>query len=49
MSPIPEEFYEADANLYPDKPQLDISAMEQISDYINARLVILDQIFTEEN
>lgn len=47
--PIAEEFYEADAKLYPDMPQLDIPATEQICEYINQRLALLDKALLQEN
>ena len=48
INSVPAEFYSADMNLYPDMPQLDIAASEQIEEYIISRLNLLDEIFINQ-
>lgn len=44
-SVINDEFYKADEKLYPDMPQLDISAITQIEEYVTERFTLLDEAF----
>lgn len=47
ISAIPADVNQADLSLYPGQPQQDLSHLEQIKTYINQRLSLLNEIFTE--
>ena len=47
LNQIPEEYYAMDRELYPDMPEPGTPAWEQITDYFSARIILLDQFFTE--
>lgn len=45
FAPISDIFYQMDAALYPDMPQLQVSTEEQIKEYITQRFQLLDAMF----
>ena len=49
LYPISEDFYKADSLLYPEMPHIVGSVQSQIEEYVSQRLILLDQLFLNQN